>query len=91
MVRKNLKFFIICLLFISCNQSEPEVKSVEIREPEEILVEIMESYQNFSKDPDKSVEIIPNVKELVKYSNSIITQIRNRYNCTLPKYIRLIE
>ena len=40
---------------------------------------------------DKSVEIIPNVKELVKYSNSIITQIRNRYNCTLPKYIRLIE
>ena len=60
MVRKNLKFFIICLLFISCNQSEPEVKSVEIREPEEILVEIMESYQNFSKDPDKSVEIIWN-------------------------------
>ena len=60
MVRKNLKFFIICLLFISCNQSEPEIKSVEIREPEEILVEIMESYQNFSKDPDKSVEIIWN-------------------------------
>ena len=60
MVRKNLKFFIICLLFISCNQSEPEVKPVEIREPEEILVEIMESYQNFSKDPDKSVEIIWN-------------------------------
>ena len=60
MVRKSLKFFIICLLFISCNQSEPEVKSVEIREPEEILVEIMESYQNFSKNPDKSVEIIWN-------------------------------
>ena len=60
MVRKSLKFFIICLLFISCNQSEPEVKSVEIREPEEILVEIMESYQNFSLDPDKSVEIIWN-------------------------------
>ena len=58
MVRKSLKFFIICFLFISCNQPEPEVKSVEIREPEEILVEIMESYQNFSKDPDKSVEII---------------------------------
>ena len=60
MVRKSLKFFIICLLFISCNQSEPEVKSVEIREPEDILVEIMESYQNFSKNPDKSVEIIWN-------------------------------
>ena len=60
MVKKNLKFFIICLLFISCNQSEPEVKSIEIREPEEILVEIMESYQNFSLDPDKSVEIIWN-------------------------------
>ena len=60
MVRKNLKFFIICLLFISCNQSEPEIQSVEIREPEEILVEIMESYQNFSIDPDKSVEIIWN-------------------------------
>ena len=60
MVRKSLKFFIICLLFISCNQSEPEVESVEIREPEEILVEIMESYQNFSKNPDKSVEIIWN-------------------------------
>jgi hypothetical protein len=59
-VKKSLKFFIICLLFISCNQSEPEVKSVEIREPEEILVEIMESYQNFSLDPDKSVEIIWN-------------------------------
>ena len=56
MVKKSLKFFIICLLFISCNQSEPEVQSVEIREPEEILVEIMESYQNFSLDPDKSVE-----------------------------------
>ena len=27
---------------------------------EEILVEIMESYQNFSKNPDKSVEIIWN-------------------------------
>ena len=60
MVRKSLKFFIICLLFITCNQLEPEVKSVEIREPEEILVEIMESYQNFSKNPDKSVEIIWN-------------------------------
>jgi hypothetical protein len=59
-VRKSLKFFIICLLFISCNQSEPATKSIEIREPEEILVEIMESYQNFSKDPDKSVEIIWN-------------------------------
>ena len=60
MVRKSLKFFIISLLFITCNQSEPATKSVEIREPEEILVEIMESYQNFSKDPDKSVEIIWN-------------------------------
>ena len=60
MVRKSLKFFIISLLFITCNQSEPATKSIEIREPEEILVEIMESYQNFSKDPDKSVEIIWN-------------------------------
>ena len=60
MVKKSLKFFIICLLSISCNQSEPEIQSVEIREPEEILVEIMESYQNFSLDPDKSVEIIWN-------------------------------
>ena len=60
MVKKNLKFFIICLLSISCNQSEPEIQSVEIREPEEILVEIMESYQNFSLDPDRSVEIIWN-------------------------------
>ena len=60
MVRRSLKFFIISLLFITCNQSEPATKSVEIREPEEILVEIMESYQNFSKDPDKSVEIIWN-------------------------------
>ena len=60
MVRKSLKFFIISLLFITCNQSEPAVKSIEIREPEEILVEIMESYQNFSKNPDKSVEIIWN-------------------------------
>jgi len=59
-VKKSLKFLIICLLFISCNQSEPEIQSVEIREPEEILVEIMESYQNFSLDPDKSVEIIWN-------------------------------
>ena len=60
MVKKSLKFFIICLLSISCNQSEPEIQSVEIREPEEILVEIMESYQNFSLDPDRSVEIIWN-------------------------------
>ena len=60
MVRKSLKFFIISLLFITCNQSEPAAQSIEIREPEEILVEIMESYQNFSKDPDKSVEIIWN-------------------------------
>ncbi|MAJ17714.1 MAG: hypothetical protein CL497_00495 [Actinobacteria bacterium] len=60
MVRRSLKFFIISLLFITCNQSEPATKSIEIREPEEILVEIMESYQNFSKDPDKSVEIIWN-------------------------------
>ena len=60
MVKKSLKFFIICLLFISCNQSEPEVQSLEIRVPEEILVEIMESYQNFSLDPDRSVEIIWN-------------------------------
>ena len=60
MVRRSLKFFIISLLFITCNQSEPANKSIEIREPEEILVEIMESYQNFSKDPDKSVEIIWN-------------------------------
>jgi hypothetical protein len=59
-VRRSLKFFIISLLFITCNQSEPANKSIEIREPEEILVEIMESYQNFSKDPDKSVEIIWN-------------------------------
>jgi hypothetical protein len=59
-VRRSLKFFIISLLFITCNQSEPATKSIEIREPEEILVEIMESYQNFSKDPDKSVEIIWN-------------------------------
>ena len=60
MVRRSLKFFRISLLFITCNQSEPATKSIEIREPEEILVEIMESYQNFSKDPDKSVEIIWN-------------------------------
>ena len=40
---------------------------------------------------DKSIEISEDVKELVKYSNSIVTQIRNRYNCTLPKYIHLIE
>ena len=60
MVRRSLKFFIVSLLFITCNQSEPATKSIEIREPEEILVEIMESYQNFSKDPDKSVEIIWN-------------------------------
>ena len=60
MVRISLKFFIISLLFITCNQSEPATKSIEIREPEEILVEIMESYQNFSKNPDKSVEIIWN-------------------------------
>jgi hypothetical protein len=59
-VRKSLKFFIISLLFITCSQSEPAAQSIEIREPEEILVEIMESYQNFSKDPDKSVEIIWN-------------------------------
>ncbi len=60
MVRKSLKFFIISLLFITCNQSEPAAQSIEIRKPEEILVEIMESYQNFSLDPDKSVEIIWN-------------------------------
>ena len=40
---------------------------------------------------DKSIEISEDVKELVKYSNSIVTQIRKRYNCTLPKYIHLIE
>jgi hypothetical protein len=40
---------------------------------------------------DKSIEISEDVNELVKYSNSIVTQIRKRYNCTLPKYIYLIE
>jgi len=40
---------------------------------------------------DTSIDIIPTIKELVLYSNSVISKIRNRYNSSTPAFIFLLE
>jgi hypothetical protein len=40
---------------------------------------------------DTSIDIMPTIKELVLYSNSVISKIRNRYNSSTPAFIFLLE
>ena len=40
---------------------------------------------------DTSKDIMPTIKELVEYSNSVIFKIRNRYNSATPSFIFLPE
>ena len=38
-------------------------------------------------DPQKEDEILETAVHLSKYTNEIITNIRQRYNCVVPRYI----
>ena len=40
-------------------------------------------------DPTKEDEIMDTAFELTKYTNTVITRIRNRYTCQVPRYIFL--
>ena len=55
------KLFLIGLFLINCSSVDlnPDVV-IEQKGSEDVLIELMESYKNFSSEPDKAVEIIWN-------------------------------
>ena len=61
MDKKFQKLSLIIFFLISCNSTNADNDLVvEQKGSEDVLIEIMESYRNFSSDPDKAVEIIWN-------------------------------
>ena len=61
MDKKFQKLFLIIFFLFSCNSTNADNDLVvEQKDSEDVLIEIMESYRNFSLDPDKAVEIIWN-------------------------------
>ena len=61
MDKKFQKLFLIIFFLFNCNSTNADNDLVvEQKDSEDVLIEIMESYRNFSLDPDKAVEIIWN-------------------------------
>ncbi len=61
MDKKFQKLFLIIFFLFSCNSTSADNDLVvEQKDSEDVLIEIMETYRNFSLDPDKAVEIIWN-------------------------------
>jgi|TARA_B100001778_G_scaffold11074_1_gene8774 hypothetical protein len=59
--KKFQKLFLIIFFLFSCNSTNADNDLVvEQKDSEDVLIEIMESYRNFSLDPDKAVETIWN-------------------------------
>ena len=61
MAKQYQKIFLIVLFLINCSSVDlnPDVV-IEQKDSEDVLIELMESYRNFSSEPDKAVEIIWN-------------------------------
>ena len=61
MAKQYQKFFLIVLFLINCSSVDlnPDF-IIEQKDSEDVLIELMESYRNFSSEPDKAVEIIWN-------------------------------
>ena len=61
MDKKFQKLFLIIFFLFSCTSTNADNDLVvEQKDSEDVLIEIMEGYRNFSSDPDKAVEIIWN-------------------------------
>ncbi len=61
MDKKFQKLFLIIFFLFNCTYKNADNDLVvEQKDSEDVLIEIMESYRNFSSDTDKAVEIIWN-------------------------------
>ena len=73
MVKKTL---ILILFFVSCTSSEAVIEESKYSNSEEVLNIILESYKNFSDNPEKAINVI---WDLAHEDNKEITGPKERF------------
>ena len=73
MVKKTL---ILILFFVSCTSSEAVIQELKYSNSEEVLNIILESYKNFSDNPEKAINVI---WDLAHEDNKEITGPKERF------------
>ena len=73
MVKKTL---ILILFFVSCTSSEAVIQESKYSNSEEVLNIILESYKNFSDNPEKAINVI---WDLAHEDNKEITGPKERF------------
>ena len=73
MVKKTL---ILILFFVSCTSSEAVIQELKYSNSEEVLNIILESYKNFSDNPEKAINVI---WDLAHEDNKELTGPKERF------------
>jgi len=70
------KTLILILFFVSCTSSEAVIQELKYSNSEEVLNIILESYKNFSDNPEKAINVI---WDLAHEDNKEITGPKERF------------